>query len=52
MQEHVDSCSRCQAECEGLKNTLSVCQSARCETPSDPCRDRVDAAIKEALGRV
>lgn len=47
MQEHVDSCAQCAAECDGLKQALNACSSSPCEVPSE-----VQARVHQALRSV
>jgi RNA polymerase sigma-70 factor (ECF subfamily) len=47
MQRHVASCKRCNAACESLKHTLSLCKAEpAAEVPPD-VQERVRAALRE-----
>lgn len=50
MQAHVDACPRCRRECEALKFTLNLCQTAPPGELPQATRERVRATLKEALG--
>jgi RNA polymerase sigma-70 factor (ECF subfamily) len=47
MQEHVDRCADCQAQCDGLKRTLAVCQAV----PMGPVPAHIRDAVHQALRR-
>lgn len=45
MQAHVDGCASCRSTCDGLKQTLAVCQSV----PLGPVPERIRRAVAQAL---
>jgi RNA polymerase sigma-70 factor (ECF subfamily) len=51
MQAHVDTCKRCNAACDALKQTLKVCRSeARDEIPAD-VQDLVRNALRQVAAQ-
>jgi RNA polymerase sigma-70 factor (ECF subfamily) len=48
MQEHVNDCPDCAAECLGLRTALNACSTAPCEVPQH-VQEQVQQAIRSAI---
>jgi RNA polymerase sigma-70 factor, ECF subfamily len=51
MEAHVEKCSHCAAECDGLKKALNACSTAPCEVPPH-VQKQVHEALRAALSSV
>ena len=49
MQDHIDGCARCAAECNGLRDLLKTCSNTPAEVPEE-LKQRITATLREQLG--
>jgi RNA polymerase sigma-70 factor (ECF subfamily) len=49
MEEHVAGCPRCQAACDGLKEVLRACRTARSPEVPKPLQEEVRRAVHELV---
>jgi RNA polymerase sigma-70 factor (ECF subfamily) len=50
MDQHLQTCKRCQSSCDSLKQTLALCKQVPAEPVPASVQERIRAAVRKAVG--